>query len=540
LVHFEHKEYLLALAGVLFLIVLFRLLLIWKRKAIQRTGDQQLVAEITQSFSPQKFLLKFILSAAAFSLLVLALSNLRKPGGSQAIKRNGIDIIIALDVSKSMLAEDIKPNRLERAKQLLSKLADRLGDNRIGLVVFAGKAYLQMPVSADHSAAKLFISSITTDIAPTPGTVIGDALMLCDESFNNQEKKYKSVLLISDGEDHDPAAADAASQLKNDGIIINAVGIGSPEGSPIINPLTGEYKKDNEGATVITKLNEHELEEISGITHGVYTRFTNSEEVISIIMKQLDGMEQRTITDNSLVNYESQFQWFLAAALVLLLIEFFISEKRTISKGRMIKRSVSMLCLALPVSLLGQTDNKFIKQGNEAYLKKEYGNAALQYQQASELNPVAQYNLGNAQYKDQKTAESILALDNAIKNAVTREQRAMAYYNKGVVLQHSDKLAECIDAYKNALRISPEDEDARQNLQIALKKFRQENPKKNKENKKPEKPKENNQQHKPQPSKLSRADAEEKLKTLSEREKTLQEKLNNKNKPGAGKPEKDW
>ena len=212
-----------------------------------------------KNYSPQKFALKFVLILGAFILGVSALANLRSPKGIEKVNRNGIDVMIAIDVSKSMLAQDIKPNRLERAKQALSKLIDKLSNDRVGIVVFAGRAYLQMPLTGDHGAAKMYLSSASTEIVPTQGTVIADALKMCYTSFNSKEKKYKAVVLISDGEDHDEGALKMAEKMAEDGIVINTVGIGSPTGSTIIDELTNRPKQDVNGNTVITRLNEEEL-----------------------------------------------------------------------------------------------------------------------------------------------------------------------------------------------------------------------------------------------------------------------------------------
>ena len=184
------------------------------------------------------------------------------------VQRKGVDVMLVLDVSKSMLARDIKPSRLERAKQFLLRLVDQLPNDRIGLVLFAGRAYLQMPLTTDHGAAHMYIQEASPDAVPTQGTVIADALRMANAAFNSKERKYKSIVLVSDGEDHDPDAAKVAKQLAQDGVLINTVGIGSPEGSPIEDPVTGELKKDQEGHTVISKLNEAELQQLATATNG--------------------------------------------------------------------------------------------------------------------------------------------------------------------------------------------------------------------------------------------------------------------------------
>jgi Ca-activated chloride channel family protein len=206
LLQFQHIEYLTGLAAIPLIVFLYFLVISWKKRTIKKIGDESLVKQLIRDYSPSKFTLKFLLFTVAFTVGVIALANPRMPLGSTNVSRSGIDVMIALDVSKSMLAQDIKPDRLERARQIISKLIDRSPDDRIGLVVFAGRAYLQMPLTTDHSAAKMYLSSATPDVVPTQGTVIGDALKMCYAAFNAKEKKYKSIILISDGEDHDENA----------------------------------------------------------------------------------------------------------------------------------------------------------------------------------------------------------------------------------------------------------------------------------------------------------------------------------------------
>lgn len=562
MLHFQHSEYFIALAVILLLTILYLFILSWKKKTIKRIGDENLVKEMIKNYSPKKFALKFVLVLLAVSSGIFAIANLRSPQGVEKINRNGIDIMIALDVSKSMLAQDIKPNRLERAKQAISKLIDKLNNDRIGIVVFAGRAYLQMPLTGDHGAAKMYLSAASTEVVPTQGTVISDALKMCYSSFNTKEKKYKAVVLISDGEDHDEGALTTAGQMANEGIIINTVGIGSPQGSNIIDELTNEVKKDNNGNMVITRLNEEELKKIAEKGNGTYQLFTNTDELVTKLDEQLAGMDQRTVTEDSLVNYKNYFPYFLALMLLLLVFELFISERKRVEiiKSNPAKKIIDLALLLLiancllPVATLAQNEKVLIKKGNEAYEKKEYGNAITNYQKAAEKSPAnatAQYNLGNALYKNNKTDEAIQAYENALTNAVIKDDRAKTFYNKGVVYQNNKKLPECIEAYKNALKLNPQDEDARQNLQKALLQQKQEQKKENKEQKKPkedqkqknkekQKEEEKNDQPKPQPSKLTKQDAEEKLKALLQQEKNLQDRLRKVNTATSAKPEKDW
>ena len=557
---FQHIEYLLPLAAIPLLVLLYFFVLFWKKRTIKKIGDERLVKEMIRNYSPQRFALKFIIVVVAFAATVLAFANPRSKTGTEKVNRNGIDVMIALDVSKSMLAQDIKPTRLDRAKQLLSKLIDKLSNDRIGIVLFAGRAYQQMPLTGDHGAAKMYLSAASPDVVPTQGTVIADALNMCDGAFNGKEKKYKSVILISDGEDHDEGAIKAAEKMAGEGIVVNTVGIGSPTGSTIIDETTNEPKKDNNGNTVITKLNEQELRDIATKGNGIYQLFTNTDEVVTTLDARLSTMDQRTVTEDSLVNYKSYFQWLVGLALVLLVIELILSERRkpSVSSFSATVRKVAFLliaCCLLPGVSFSQNENSLIKKGNESYSKKEYDKAITDYKKVTEKNPAnatAQFNLGNALYKNKKADEAIAAYENVLSNSNSKDDRSRTFYNKGVVLQNDKKLPECIEAYKNALKLNPDDEDARQNLQKALQQLKQQQ--KEKENKEPKKPKEDkkqqdkqkpkedqkDQQPKPQPSKLTKQDAEEKLKALLQQEKNLQEKLKKMSEASPGRPEKDW
>lgn len=534
----------------------------WKKRTILKIGDPALVNQLTNDYSPSKFLVKFILFAIAASLVIIAMANPRSPKGSTPVKRTGIDVMIALDVSKSMLAQDIKPDRLERAKQILSKLIDRLHNDRIGIVVFAGRAYLQMPLTTDHVAAKMYLSSASPEVVPTQGTVIGDALKMCYAAFNSREKKYKAIILISDGEDHDENAVTLTKAMAEEGVMINTIGIGSPEGALIADTRNNDVKRDERGNPVVTKLNEAELRDIAEKGNGIYQRFTNTDEVIMNLENQLKSMGQKAITENSLINYKSFFPWLLSFSFIILLIEFLISEKRGKGMARRLKGRKSMGNIAILAGIIfipsiTTAQKALIGKGNEAYNKNNYTLAIEEYKKAIEKdpsNPKAPYNMGNALYKEGKADEAVVSYESAIHNSKESQEKSAAFYNKGVVLQNNKKLPECIEAYKEALRLNPADEDARFNLQKALqqqKKQEQQSKKnndkkdqKNKPNsgdqKKNEENKDQNDLPKPQPSKMTKKEAEEKLKALLQQEKKLQDKLRKVKAESPEKPEKDW
>lgn len=287
-----------------------------------------MVQALIVNYSPTNFLFKFLFFSLALAAIIAASANLQKPGAMDNVQRKGVDVVIAIDVSKSMLAEDIKPNRLERARQLVYKLMEQLSNDRVGLVLFAGRAYLQMPLTTDHSAARMYIQQAGPEVVPTQGTVISEALRASNSAFNSKERKFKSIVLITDGEDHDPQAVPLAQQLAQDGVMINTIGIGSAEGAPIMDPATNEYKKDESGNTVVTRLNEAELQQLAGATKGVYVKLNDVNAAVEAITKQLSTIESSSLDDNAFRDYKSYFQWFLAVAFALLMIEFFWPERK--------------------------------------------------------------------------------------------------------------------------------------------------------------------------------------------------------------------
>lgn len=326
---FQHIEYLYALLVLVPLTLIFLLVLRWKARVRKKLGDEELISRLTKQYSPKLYLIKFLAVLVAVALAIIAGANLRKPAKNSKETKGGIDIMVALDVSKSMWAEDAKPTRLDKAKQFIGELIDRLGDNRVGLVVFAGQAYLQMPLTTDVVASKIFVSNATPDAVPVQGTEIGEALQLCNRSLDTKEKKYKAVILISDGEDHDPKSEDILQQLSDEGVVVNTIGVGSPDGSPIIEPGNTEYKKDANGQTVISKLNEKELADIAQKTGGQYNHLDDVAKTVNAVMQQLNGMEKKAIdSGDGERQYASLYAFLLVPALLLLIAEIFIPERK--------------------------------------------------------------------------------------------------------------------------------------------------------------------------------------------------------------------
>jgi len=329
---FAHPEYLYALALIPLVTVFFLLMIRWKSKSLLRFGDPKLVSRLTTSASKNKPFLKFFLFITGYALLVIGLADPQIGTKLEEIKREGVDIIIALDVSNSMKAEDIKPNRLERAKQSISRLIDKLENDRIGIIVFAGQSYVQLPITADYSSAKLFLSNIDTDIIPTQGTAIGSAIELAQSSFPGNDKKHKALIIITDGENHEDDAIEQAKKANEDGIIVHTIGMGSPDGAPIPvyhNGVQVDFMKDHDGQTVLTKLDEITLEKIAAEGKGHYVRATNSDDGLSTILAQINKMEKKSFGAKEFTDFEDRFQYFLTAGCLLILLELLFSNRKS-------------------------------------------------------------------------------------------------------------------------------------------------------------------------------------------------------------------
>jgi Ca-activated chloride channel family protein len=248
----------------------------------------------------------------------------------KTVKREGVEIIIALDVSNSMLAEDIQPNRLERAKRAIDRLISQLKDDKIGLIVFAGDAYTQLPITSDYNSAQLFLSTINTSIVPVQGTAIGAAIDLASRSFTQNEESSKAIIIITDGENHEDDAIGAATAAAEQGIIVHTIGMGLPQGAPIPAGAGGQtdYRRDREGNVVITKLDEVMLEKVSAAGNGIYLRASTANVGLDDLLDEINEMDKTEMESRVFAEYEDQFQYFFAAGLILLLLEFLIMERK--------------------------------------------------------------------------------------------------------------------------------------------------------------------------------------------------------------------
>lgn len=330
LFRFANPDFLYLLLLLPVLIFLFVINEIRKRRALQRLGDFNLVSSLVPELSKARPILKFIIEMLAFVLAVIMISRPQFGSKIEDVKKQGVEVIIALDVSNSMLAEDIQPDRLTRAKQAISRLVDNLENDKIGLVVFAGDAYTQIPVTTDYISAKMFLSTIGPNMVPKQGTAIGAAIDLGVRSFTPGEGKSKAMIIITDGENHEDDPVSMADEAAKAGIVIHTIGIGSTEGVPVPQIINGkkEFLKDVDGNTVITKLDEEILKKIAVATGGNYVRASNSNIGLDEIFNEIRKMKKEELESTMYTEYNDQFQIFGAIVLLLLLADFLIMERK--------------------------------------------------------------------------------------------------------------------------------------------------------------------------------------------------------------------
>jgi len=324
---FEYTDHLFAFAIIPVLVVLFVVMWIMRRKAIELLGDSALLSRLMPQVSKYKHIVKFVLTALALCILIIAWANPQWGSKQEKVKRKSADVFIALDISRSMLAEDIRPNRLERAKQFAVTLIDELKGERLGLIIFAGNAYLQMPLTTDYKAAQLFIKSANTEMAPTQGTAIGEVIDLAERCFEENNKHHKALVIITDGENHDKEAIERMRYANGNGLLGFTVGVGTEQGGfmPIVVRGRTDYKRGNNGEPIRTVINEEMMRDIASAGQGNYFNLLQGEEVASSLRQKIDRIEKRELEQRSFSEYESYFQYFIALALLLILIEFFIT-----------------------------------------------------------------------------------------------------------------------------------------------------------------------------------------------------------------------
>lgn len=329
---FEQHIWFWALLSIPFIILVFIAVQLWKRKAQHNFANTNLLKQLAPNQSIFKSILKVLILCLAFASLSIALVNPKIGTKLETIKREGVDIVFAVDVSKSMLAEDIAPNRLEKTKQLVTQIINNLASDRVGIIAYAGKAIPQLPITTDYASAKMFLQNLNTDMLSSQGTAINEAINLAKTYYDDDEQTNRVLIIISDGEDHSEMASDVAEEANNQGIRIFTIGVGTTKGGPIPikrNGIVLNYKKDTNGETVITKLNENTLKNIATEAKGEYINGKNTNTVVETIKDALLKMDKKEFEAKQFAEFKSQFQWPLCLAILLLILDVFILERKT-------------------------------------------------------------------------------------------------------------------------------------------------------------------------------------------------------------------
>ena len=553
--------YLLALIPLLALIRFF--MVHQQKKRLRKFGDPELVRQLMPNVSRFRPMVKFYLLLGALALLIVVLARPQLGTKISHEKRTGIETIICMDISNSMLAEDVTPSRLDRAKMMVENLVDHFTNDKIGLIVFAGEAFVQLPITSDYVSAKMFLSSINPSMLSTQGTDIAAAITMASHSFTQEENIGKAIIVITDGEDHEGGALEAAKEAKERGMNTYVLGVGSPNGAPIPTG-TGDYMKDNSGQTVMSALNEDMCRQLADAGSGAYIHVENNSNAQEQLDNELDKLAKKETSSTIYSDYDEQFQAVAIIVLLLLILEGCILEIKNpmLKNVSLFKRSKKVaavgILLLVAVGMQAQSDRKMIRQGNKLYRKGNVAEAEVSYRKAverNERNAQANYNLGNALMGQRKDSLAITQLEKAAKLETNPLRRAQAYHNMGVICQQHRMFGEAIEAYKEALRNNPTDNETRYNLALCKRQQQDQQQDQNQQNKdnKDNKDKQDQQkqeqqqkqdeqkQEQQQKQQMSKENAEQLLNAAMQEEKQTQERMKKaQQQPQKRRLEKNW
>lgn len=475
---FAYPDFLYLLFILPVLIAFYVYAMILKKKAIKKYGNPELLAELMPEVSAKRQHLKFWLLFGAITMVIFIIAGPQFGSKLETVKRQGVEIMVCLDVSNSMLAEDVSPNRLEKSKQMLGKLTDGFTNDKVGLIVFAGDAFTQLPITSDYISAKMFLSSINPSMVSTQGTSIGAAINLAIRSFTPNETSDKAIILITDGENHEDDAVGAAKAAAEKGIHVNIVGIGELKGAPIPIEGSNNYMKDKEGNVVITKLNEQMCQEIAAAGDGMYVRADNTNSALKTLQKEVEKMNKSEMDSKVYSEYDEQFQTLAWFALFLLIADFLTLDRRN-RIFRKVKLFSFLFLLCTGTMFAQKAERKNVREGNKLYQSEKFTESEIAYRKSLEVNPRSTegtYNLGNALYKQKKYPEAAeqyqLVAGQGEKMIETPEGKArlsQTYHNMGNIFMQSKDYGKSVEMYKQSLRLNPKDDETRYNLALAQK-----------------------------------------------------------------------
>lgn len=556
---FESPIYLWLLLLIPLLLVVSIWLYSQRKKKLRKFGDPELLRALMPDVSRWRPAVKLALMLAALALLIIMVARPQMGTKISREKRQGIETIIALDISNSMLCEDVTPTRLQKSKLLVENLVDHFTNDKIGLVVFAGDAFVQLPITSDYVSAKMFLQSISPSLIATQGTDIAQAIRLSMNSFTQDRNIGKAIILITDGEDHEGGGVEAAEDAHKKGINVFILGVGSAQGAPI--PMEGGgYMTDNTGETVITALNEQMCQEVARAGKGTYIHVDNNSDAQKRLDHELDKLQHGETESVVYSEYDEQFQAFGILALLLLLIEILILEIKNpmfknmkLFKGRFLLIGILGL---MPLVANAQLDRQYVRTGNRFFKAQAFDKAEAEYRKAltkNPSNPQALYNLGCALMAQQQDSAAMVQFDQAGKIEQNKLRRAKAFHNMGWICQRHQLFDKAIEAYKESLRNNPDDNETRYNLALCQYQRKQQPPQQqpqnqdNKDQQGNDQKQENQQQEdqsqdnqQPQPKdKMSQENAEQLLNAALQQEKQTQERMK-KQQPRSRNLQKQW
>ena len=516
-----------------------------RRKRLRTFGDPKLLKELMPDVSQWRPSVKFWLLQAALALLIIMLARPQMGTKISHEKRTGIETIIAMDISNSMLAEDVAPSRLSRSKMIVENLVDKFSNDKIGLIVFAGDAFVQLPITSDYVSAKMFLSNIDPSMMATQGTDIAGAINMATHSFTQDKEVGKAIVIITDGEDHEGGALETAKAAKAAGMRVYVLGVGSTQGSPIPIPGTNDYMRDNTGNTVMSALNDQMCREVAQAGGGAFIHVENNSRAQDQLDAELDKLSKKEIDSTVYSDFDEQFIAFAILALLLIIVEVCILESKNpllknVSLFGNRKRVVGLLLVLVAMTAAAQTDRQYLRQGNKLFRGGDPANAEVSYRKALEKNdrnPQAHYNLGAALLAQNKDSAAVAEFEKASKMETDPLLKSQSFHNMGVICQKHQMFGEAIEAYKQSLRLNPHDDETRYNLQLCKhqqknqkqdKKDQQQQQNQQKQDQKQEKNKDQKQdkpkQEQQQPQ-MSKDNAEQLLNAAMQQEKQTQDRM---------------
>ena len=484
---FANPNILWLLIVVFALVVLFLVSRMSSHKALRRFGDLRLLRPLMRGVSEGKLRVKFAIEMLALVCLIIAAARPQFGSKLETVKKEGIEVMVCLDISNSMLAEDIQPNRLERAKRMLSRLVDNLDNDQVGLIVFAGEAYTQLPITNDFVSAKMFLQSIDPRMVSLQGTAIGAAINLAVRSFTPNEASEKAIVLITDGENHEDDAQGAASNALAKGIHTHVIGIGSTQGAlvPDDSGRPGSYRKDASGNPVTTRLDEQMAQAIAAAGQGIYAHADNTNSAVQTLTESLGQLKTTELESHVFADYDDKFMPFLAIALILLLIDMFLLDKANALLRKIRIFVLIGFCMTMFDPASAQSARKArsaTREGNAFYHDSLWHDAEMKYRRAQEQMPtdsISQYNLANAllQQQEQEKAQDAMSFYGKVIESSERggnhRLASLASFNAGDICMASQQYDQAINFFKRALRNNPLDDEARYNLLLAKKLLQQ-------------------------------------------------------------------